>query len=122
MRLNETIERFTLVSGLEPEEVSKWTVICSDASNEIQRMVLPGVKYTEENILRLSKAAGVLAYYKYCMYAHVTKVRAFTAGDVSVTVTQDEMEHAEKLWNAEREALCDIIYIGEPFCFQGVKA
>lgn len=121
MRLNETINRFTLVSGLEPEEVSKWTVLCCDASKEIERMVLPGAVLSEENILRLSKAAGVLAYYKYCMYEYGAKVKGFTAGNVNVTMAQTETEHAEKLWKAEKESLWDILGTESNFSFQGVR-
>ncbi len=121
MRLNETINRFALVSGLEPEEVSKWTVLCCDASKEVERMVPGGVKLSEENVLRLSRGAGIYAYYKYCMYAYVTKVKGFTAGNVSVTISQDEMEHAEKLWKAERESLCDILGEESGFSFRGVR-
>ncbi len=121
MRLNETINRFALVSGLEPEEVSKWTVLCCDASKEVERMVPRGVTLSEEDTIRLSRGAGIYAYYKYCMYAYVTKVKAFTAGNVSVTISQDEVEHAEKLWKAERESLCDILGEESGFCFRGVR-
>ncbi len=109
------------MSGLEPEEVSKWTVLCCDASKEIERMILPGVVLTEENILRLSRGAGVLAYYKYCMYEYGAKVKAFTAGNVNVTMSHNETEHAEKLWKAEKESLCDILGTESGFSFQGVR-
>ncbi len=121
MRLNETINRFALVSGLEPCEVSKWTVLCVDATKEIERMILPCAVLTQDNELRLSNAAGVLAYYKYCMYSHVTKVKGFAAGNVSVTVSEDEAEHAFKLWQTEKEAIGDLIGTESGFCFQGVR-
>ena len=121
MRLNEVINRFALVSGLEPEEVSKWTVLCVDASKEIERMVRKSVKLSEQDDIRLSNAAGVLAYYKYCMYEYGSRVKSFGAGNVNVTMAYNEAEHAEKLWKAEREGLGDILNTDSDFCFQGVR-
>lgn len=108
MRLNEVINRFALVSGLEPCEVSKWTPLCIDAMNEIKSMAKKDAEKSAENSLRLSNLAGVLAYYKYSMYA-VGDVKSFTAGSVSVTAADDIIERAEKLWKTERRSLSDLL-------------
>lgn len=120
MRLSDVINRFTLVSGLEGEEVSAWTVLCVDAMNEISLMVQPSKGKDEKEALRLSNAAGVYAYYKYCMYSYSSKVKSFSAGGVSVTSSTDEMEHARKLWEAERLLCADLLTDSGEFCFKGV--
>ncbi len=120
MRLSDVIDRFTLVSGLEPEEVSKWTVLCVDAMNEISDSVQPLKSKSEKDSLRLSNAAGVYAYYKYCLYTYSSRVKTFSAGVISVTASDDEMEHARKMWEAEREMCADLLSDKGDFCFKGV--
>lgn len=120
MRLSDVLERFTLVSGLEPEEVSKWTVLCVDAMNEISDCILPSKGKSEKEALRLSKAAGVYAYYKYCLYTYSSKIKTFSAGVISVTTSQDEMAHARNMWEAEKAACADLISDKGDFCFRGV--
>ena len=121
MRLNEVINRFSLVSGLEPSEVTKWTPVCVDAMNEIKRKVLPGVLEDEGNVLRLSACAGVLAYYRYCMYKTGDKTKQFTAGAVSVTMENSDTEKAQKLWEFERRSVEDLLTSTEDFCFRRVN-
>ena len=121
MRLNEVINRFSLVSGLEPSEVTKWTPVCVDAMNEIKRKVLPGVLEDEGNVLRLSACAGVLAYYRYCMYKNGDKTKQFTAGAVSVTMENSDTEKAQKLWEFERRSVEDLLTSTEDFCFRRVN-
>lgn len=120
MRLSDVILRFTLVSGLEPEEVSKWTVLCVDAMNEISESVRSSKGKSEKEALRLSNAAGVYAYYKYCLYTYSSKIKTFSAGVINVTSTEDEMEHARKMWEAEKEMCADLLVDKGDFCFKGV--
>lgn len=120
MRLSDVINRFTLLSGLEPEEVSKWTVLCVDAMNEISPLILPSKGKSEKEALRLSNAAGVYAYYKYCMYTYSSRVESFSAGMISVSQKDDEMENARKLWEAEKELCSDLLCDTRDFCFKGV--
>ena len=120
MRLSDVIQRFTLLSGLEPEEVSKWTVLCVDAMNEISPFVISSKVKDEKNSLRLSKAAGVYAYYKYCMYTYSSRVDSFSAGMISVTAKDDDMENARKLWEEEKVMCSDLFSDTRDFCFKGV--
>ena len=120
MRLSDVIQRFTLVSGLEPEEVSHWTVLCVDAMNEIREQAGAIESRNEQEVLRLSNAAGVYAYYKYCLYTYSSKIKTFSAGVISVTASVDELEHAAKMWEAEREACSDLLGGSGDFCFRRV--
>ncbi len=121
MRLNEVINRFALVSGLEPCEVSKWIPVCIDAMNELKGKLIPNALDSEENILRISACAGVLAYYRYCLYRSGSEAKSFTAGAVSVTMSEFDTEKARKLWEFERKAVEDLLVSDEDFCFKRVS-
>lgn len=121
MRLNEVINRFSLVSGLEPDEVSKWIPVCIDAMNELKGKLLPDVLDKEENVLRLSACAGVLAYYKYCLYQQGRDVKSFTAGSVSIAMSEFDPQKARKLWELERASVADLLVSPEDFCFKRVN-
>ncbi len=121
MRLNEVINRFSLVSGLEPSEVTRWTPLCIDAVNELRGKLVPDALNSEENIHRLSACAGVLAYYKYCLYRESDSVKSFTAGSVSVTHSDFDGEKARKLWEFEKSSVADLLVSSEDFCFRSVK-
>ena len=121
MRLNEVINRFALMSGLEPGEVTRWTPVCIDAMNELKSKLLPDALSSEENILRLSACAGVLAYYRYCLYKSGSEPKSFTAGAVSVTVSELDVEKAYKLWEFEKKSVENLLASSEDFCFKRVK-
>lgn len=119
MRLNEVINRFALVSGLEPAEVSRWTPLCIDSMNEIKTLLRKKGGLSPEDSLRLSNCAGVLAYYKYTLYAG-QDVRSFTAGSVSVTTSDDVTLRAKELWEYEKNSVEDLIS-SDGFCFRRVS-
>lgn len=121
MRLNEVINRFSLVSGLEPSEVTRWTPVCIDAMNEIKSKALPEALENEGDMLRLSSCAGVLAYYRYCMYLREDRTKQFTAGAVSVTLENPDIEKAHRLWEFERESVSELLLATDGFCFRRVS-
>lgn len=121
MRLNDVLKRFTLISGLESEQVSVWTALCIDACQQIKRMLLPDVEMTEENSRRLSNCAAALAYYKFSFYAQDADVRSFTAGSVNVSMAHTIMERAEKIWQQEQLDASDLITVPGDFSFRGVR-
>ncbi len=121
MRLNEVINRFALVSGLEPHEVSMWTPVCIDAMLQIKSKALKEALSDEESVLRLCALAGVLAYCKYCLYMEREEVKSFTAGSVSITKAQSDTKKACELWEFEKNCAKDLLSCDDDFCFRGVK-
>ena len=121
MRLNDVIQRFTLISGLKPEQVSVWTALCIDACEQIKRMVLPTVEINDTNRMRLANCAAAFAYYKFSFYAQDADVRSFTAGSVNVNMAHTVMERAEKIWKQELADAADIIETPSDFSFKGVR-
>lgn len=62
----------------------------------------------EENSLRLSNLAGVLAYYKYTLYTF-ENIKTFSAGDLSVTTSESTVSHAKLLWETECALAKDLL-------------
>lgn len=120
MRLNLILDRFSLISGLKPEEISRWTPLCIDAKREIERRVKSGVNLNEETEIRLSNCAAALAFYKYSLYSPDSQVEAFSAGNMSIKLSQKEKERAENIWLLEEREAEDILTLEQDFSFRGV--
>ncbi len=120
MRLNFIIDRFSLISGLKPQEVSKWTPLCVDAKMQIERRVRSGVKLDEEKEIRLSNCAAALAFYKYSLCAPENSVESFSVGTMSVKISAEEKERAKNLWLMEEREAEDLLESEQDFAFVGV--
>ncbi len=120
MSLNDTINRFTLVSGLEPSQVSKWVPVCVDAFNYIESKKIK-TEYTDEENLLLSNAAGIFAYYKYCLYTSNNQADYFKAGDVVIQNSSGMVDNAKKLWEREIQEISHLSDC-DGFCFRSVRA
>lgn len=120
MRLNLILDRFALISGLEPEAVSRWTPLCIDAKAEIERRCKSNKKADEETEIRLSNCAAALAFYKYSLYAPEAQVENFTAGNLSVKLSAKEKDRARELWVSEEKGAEDILDTEQDFSFLGV--
>jgi len=121
LRLNLVIDRFALISGLEPEEVSRWTPLCADAVVQIEGMKRSKVKDDEKTIRRLSFCAAALAYYKYTLFTKEAAVSSFSAGNLSVGISVTERERAKQLWEEELRGASDLLEAQSDFCFLGVR-
>lgn len=120
MRLNEVIDRFALISGLPADEVSIWTPVCVDAMCEVEAKALDTAVKDERTSRKLSNLAGVLAYYKYCLYSY-RNVQRFEAGSVSVTISGETLEFAKKLWEEEKNSAVDCLKAEGDFFFKRVR-
>lgn len=122
MRLNVIIDRFSLISGLEPEEVSLWTPLCVDAKVYIEGRIKPGVDQEDENVKRrLSNCAAALAFYKYSLCCSQADVESFVAGSMNIRLSQTERQRAKTLWQEEAESAEDLLSLPVSFSFKGVR-
>ena len=122
MSFNDVLRRFKILSGLEGEKLSRYSFLCSDAITEMNSKL----RFSEENLsdaqrLRLSYAAGALAYYRFCLYTHVSEPESFEAGEVRVTNRKDKAESARRLFEEECKGISEILR-DSSFYFKGVKA
>lgn len=122
MRLNDIINRFSLLSDLSKEEVSKWTVLCVDTMKTVEgRLFSKRAAEEENNALRLANAAAALAFYKYTLCVPETAVKNFTAGSVTVAMAMSERERAKTLWEEEERLCADLMRSSEDFRFLEVR-
>ena len=66
MRIERVAERFSLLSGIEGEELSKWTPLIKDSVAYVSALIKPGIKESEHLEL-LESASATYAYYKWVL-------------------------------------------------------
>ena len=117
MSLKEIIVRFTLVSGLEMKEVSRFLPIIEDCRLFFESRI---GELCEADMRRLEHACAVYAFYKIGMTGSADGLSSFKVGDVQMEM-DDRRAYAEKLWAAERESISDIIDVSGGFAFRRVR-
>ena len=117
MSLKEIIERFTLVSGLEMKEVSRYLPIIEDCRLFFESRV---GELSEADMRRMEYACAVYAFYKISRAGRLDGLRSFKVGDVQMDIGALG-EYAEKLWAEERECISDIFDVNSGFAFRGVR-
>ena len=117
MRLKEIIERFTLVSGLEMKDVSRYLPIIADCKAYFESLA-PALGENDQR--RLEHACAVYAFYRISQLGRLDDLRSFKVGDVQMNV-EAIGEAAKKLWETERENISDIVDISGGFAFRSVR-
>lgn len=118
MSLKEIIERFTLVSGLEMQEVSRWLPIILDCKEFFEEH-LRG-ELSEADSRRAAYACAVYAHYKISLICGSEEVASFKVGDVQFAPLP-QADVAEKMWLSERGSIGDILDICGEFAFRSVS-
>ena len=121
MKLSYVIDRFALISGIEGEELSKWIPVCTESMEEVRAMAREDSLNNESSAKRLSALAGVLAYYKFTLYAG-ENLKSITAGTVSITNFQEARVRAKELFEREKSELSPLLDASKDFCFKRVRA
>lgn len=107
MSIENTINRFKLISGLESEEAAKWSELVNESREYIESLVTSDEIY-EIDIKRLDNAAAVYAYYRYLSYT-ISDENSFSAGDLKVNFNnRNKLEAAKEMWKTELESIKDI--------------
>ena len=117
MRLKEIIERFTLVSGFEMKDVSRYLPIIADCKAFFEAR---SGELSESDLRRAEHACAVYAFYRVSQMGRLDDLRSFKVGDVQMNV-EAIGEAAEKLWQTERDNIADIVDIGGEFAFRSVR-
>lgn len=107
MNLENTLNRFKLISGLDTETVSNWRDLVSDSREYLDSIVTKEDIY-ESDEKRLDNAAAVYAYYKYLSYT-ISEETSFSAGDLKVSYNNEKIKAAKEMWEAELESIKDIV-------------
>ncbi|MGN1126194.1 MAG: hypothetical protein ACI4RI_02010 [Ruminococcus sp.] len=121
MRIERVAERFSLLSGLEGEELSKWTPLIKDSVAYVSALIKPGVKESEHLEL-LESASATYAYYKWILCSEEKDSSSFKAGDLSVSQSHSgaTSQLAYQLWKQSLSEIADIT-VSDNFFFKGVE-
>lgn len=104
------LKRFELLSGLEGDELSKWTSVCREAMEQVRDMVcISETELTDSHKLRLAYAAGALAFYKYCSFTSLNEPESFQAGEVRVKANPLRIQRAKALFEEELRGLSGVV-------------
>lgn len=107
MSYDNTLNRFTLISGLDICEAQKWADIVNESRDYIDRLVTSDELF-EDDIKRLDNAAAVYAYYRY-VSCNVSGESSFSAGDLKLSFNNDKLNAAREMWENELKSLSDIV-------------
>ena len=118
MRLKEIIERFTLVSGFEMKDVSRYLPIIADCKDYFEERCAG--ELSESDRRRAEHACAVYAFYRISQLGRTDDLCSFKVGDVQMSM-EAVGKAAEKLWMTERENISDIIDISGSFAFRSVS-
>lgn len=117
MRLKEIIERFTLVSGFEMKDVSRYLSIITDCKEYFESRI---GELSRSDMRRVEHACAVYAFYRISQLGRLDDLRSFKVGDVQMNI-EAIGEAAQKLWDTERENISDIVDISGEFAFRSVR-
>lgn len=110
MSFYDVLRRFSLLSGLEGKDLSRFSQLCNEAIEDMRgRLKVKEENLTDSQKLRLSYTAGALAFYKYCLYSAVSEPDSFSAGEVTVNMNDKRVDAAKKLFDEEYRALSKIL-------------
>lgn len=116
--LKNVLHRFSVISGLNGEDISKWSFLCNESLNYVINHTVKE-QLSEYDESRLCSLAASLAFYKLALY-DLDCVSSFIAGDVHIS-KENIQNQAERLMQSEMNSCGDITDFGD-FCFMGVKA
>ena len=120
MDLSGVLNRFSLVSGLSPDDTIIWSSLCQDSMNEIGMALKEGVDSgAKEHKDRLENAVACLSLYKYALYKLYE-----TNLDTEISTVQAKqiyIKNAYQIWLTSRTAVADILEDNE-FVFEGIDA
>lgn len=117
MRFKEIIERFTLVSGYEMKDVSRFLSIIEDCKALFESRC---GELNENDLRRAEHACAVYAFYRISQMGRLDDMKSFKVGDVQMNM-EAIGQAAQKLWETERENISDIIDFGGEFAFRSVR-
>ena len=117
MRFKEIIERFTLVSGFEMKDVSRFLPIIEDCKVLFESRC---GELDESDLRRAEHACAVYAFYRVSQMGRLDDLKSFKVGDVQMDV-EAIGQAAQKLWESEQANISDIIDFGGDFAFRSVR-
>ena len=90
MSFYDVLRRFELLSSLEGKDLSRYQDLCREAAEDIRaRLKVPEESLADSKRLRLSYAAGALAFYKYCLLLSATEEYSLFPPNITCLVNRE---------------------------------
>ncbi len=118
MSLNEIIERFTLVSGFERKEISRYLPVIIDCKEYFEERLFRELTASERR--RVIHACAVYAYWRISRMGRDFGVGSFKAGDVQLVMGENS-DAVDQLWEEEKIAVADLVGLDDGFLFRAVS-
>lgn len=119
MSLSELLNRFSLVSGFDRENISVYLPVIIDAKVFFEEKTKDR-QLSAADLRRLTHACAVYAYYKIALCRNSECLTSFKAGDLSFSV-ENMREQAKLLWEQEKAQSGDILpFADTDFSFESV--
>lgn len=103
MKIDDVMERFELLTELQPEEAEHYRLLCEDASLSVKSMLQ--LDAPEEADRLYCFAAAALAAYRKALADSNSGEESFAAGDIEVSRRRAELQNAQALWGDAMTAL-----------------
>lgn len=104
MGLDNALNRFKLLSGMDDSEAQNWLPVIREAMTYVKRLINID-ELSSEELSCVEKSAGVYAFYQYAGCKR-DREPSFSAGDISVSYNGgDIFTYAKALWETELENL-----------------
>ena len=120
MNLHDIIERFTLASGMNRSEVSRYLPLILDCKGFFEEKLADNLSALQRK--RAAHACAVYAYYRVCMMLRDGGLESFRAGDVQISTAKrtEVLEAARRMWREERDMIADIADFSDDFAIRSV--
>ena len=123
MNLQKILEKFSIISNTELDDISSWIPFCEDSMEEIKAHLKKDVDIEEpSNARRLETAAATLTLYKYILYNITSNINTetFAAGELRVKTNYTaSIKSAYQAWEQAKNSISDIL-IDETFTFERI--
>ena len=96
MNIANVTSRFALVANLDNSEIYKWRILIGDACNYVYSHLKKRALNKNEK-RRVEVLCALYAYRLYSLYK-AENITLFTAGDVRIESSGDEIKKANDLW------------------------
>lgn len=97
MNIANVTSRFALVANLDNSEIYKWRILIGDACNYIYSH-LKKRNLSKNDKRRVEVLCAIYAFRLYSL-CNAENITSFTAGDVRIESSGNDIKKADRLWN-----------------------
>lgn len=109
LNFEDVFERFLILADLDHESGEKYSFLCDDAIETINKLLKPETIVANYRS-RLTSAAAALCCYKFSMIEMAKEPESFSAGDLRFGFGDTKFKNTLRLWEDAKKDISDLIY------------